>query len=1341
MSLPASLEHGPEYQPQKRLLTPLLPKRTYPIPSPTDRAEYPEKHASLFNRTFFWWVISNLNVGYFRTLTENDLYQLSDNYKVEPAVEKFERYFQEHLRISREKNPDKADEPLQGYSRWRIIYVVILTFKKECALSMIFACINATILGVTPIISKGLTNYVEQKVVKHTLVGPGLGWAFGFAGSVLIASISINQFLYLAFTVGVQIKAVLTDAILRKAFKLSPEARNKFPNSKITSIISTDLNRIQVATVDLPFLFVIPIPLIITLVFLIVNLRVSAVIGVACLIVFFVFTTFAAAKLYSYRSSLSELTDARVSITSEVIHTLKMIKLYSWEIPYLSNVIKARSQEIKVLLKIQTLRNILEAVSLCLSGLASMFTFVILFVIDGATKSAAVTFSALSAFEILAGSLVFVPQGIARGADLLMGLKRVFEFLLAEESDDIPPNYYFHEDKLNAVTLDNASFEWENFAEGEEEPFKLSEINLKIQKGEFIIISGSIGSGKSSLLNAMSGAMKCTSGFVNVDGALAFCDQPWVQNTTIKENILFGSKFDAERYDKVVFACALQGDFDNFPGGDLTEVGERGITLSGGQKARINLARAVYVESDIVMLDDVLSAVDAKVGKHIVNHCFMDLLKGKTIILATHQLALADSASRTVFLNSNNTISVGTKEELLNSNFQFKKLLSFSQHEESEEVEPEDREELETIFDSDEDFGEEYIVGTVNDEAKGKIVEDEEMAVNGVKFSIYKQYVKYGAEMGIFLYFLIFTFLVVVTGFLLVFGNTWLSFWVTDKFYRSSGFYIGLYVLFNIMLVLSVATLFILIATLCSQSSKNLNIAAIDKLLHTPMAFLDITPIGRVLNRFTKDTDALDNEISEMYKYMVYSVWNLGGTVVLVVIYLPVIIAALPIIALAFLFLVNYYIASTRQIKRIESIKRSYLFTNINESLGGMSTIKFYKSQERFISVNKKLINGMNEASILNYANQCWLALGLEMLSLVITLLVSLLCVTEAFHISAASVGLLINYTATMSSNASLLIRMYSRLENAMNSTERICEYANDLPQEADYTIQATQPPASWPSGGLIEFKHVSMSYRPGLPLVLKDINFTTAPGEKIGICGRTGAGKSSITTALYRLSELDLGEIYIDGVDISKIGLKDLRSHLSIIPQDPVLFNGSIRKNLDPFDEYSDDKIWDALRRSGLIMDEQLAEVKEQLSEIDQLHKFHIKQEVVDSGSNFSLGEKQLIAFARALLRDTKILIMDEATSLVDYQTDSKIQQTIANEFAHCTILCIAHRLKTIVNYDRILTLDKGEVSAIDTPFNLYNDETSLFRQLCEKSGINARDFASKLIEYDLSESKETTP
>ena len=1294
-----------------------------------------------------------------------------------------------------------SEDPLADFyfSKWNLFFVLFLTFRPKLILSGIFSLIALLLIAFTPLLTKHLTEFVQDRAQGNDVhIGVGVGYAIGVTLFLFFGGMTINHAFQISFVTGNRCKSVLTHFILQKSFKLNAASRHKYPSSKITSLLTTDLSRVELAMSYQPLLWTLPVPFVIAIVILVTNIGVAAVVGIAVFLIFLVAIGISTQKLYEYRDRVSKLTDNRVKLIKELIQNLKIIKFYSWELPYFANIFIARSKEITVILKIQRLRNVIFAITSTLSGISAMISFLVVYGIHRTTKDAASSFSSISTFEILAIVIFLLPTALSFTADMLMGLKRIADYLFSPEIEGME---YYHQldDPLSPIALEIAGgfFEWETFEPEEDEEEKkkkdkvekenlkliwdtltkeekkakklqnkqkkkdekmkkkekkklgdaiehpistesnfvgLNDINLSIKKGEFIVITGSIGSGKSSLLNAFAGFMTSSAGTVDANGSLVFCGAPWVQNSTVRDNILFGSDYDKVTYDKVVYACSLEADLYNLPAADFTEVGEKGVTLSGGQKARINLARAVYSGTDIILMDDVLSAVDARVGKNILNHCFLDFLKDKTRVLATHQLSLIDNADRIVFLNGDGSIQVGTMEELNQTNKAFKNLMTFSKTSE----EPRDDDDVPLYSETEEKLLRSKTSNTIDDEeldyieytrdkdlTKGQIVTDEERAVNAIKSEVYLNYIKHGTGRLTFVGFLIFFgFLMTCSTFCDIFSNTWLSYWISRKFPdKSDGFYIGIYVMLNIMWVVFLCTQFVVLVTVTTNSSKNLNIKAMKRVLYAPMSFMDINPIGRVLNRFTKDTDALDNEISEQIRLFTNAIARMIGILILMIIYLPWVALCIPLVAFLFTSVASYYQASSRETKRIEAVKRSLVYNNFNESLSGMSTIKTFKSELRFINRSNKLLNEMNEASLLFFGQQRWLAIQLEVIASIIVLVVALLCVNHVFHINPATVGLLLAYCVQLAGELASLIRTFTQIENDMNSVERVCHYAIKLPQEADYVIEATEPEKSWPSQGEIEFDKVSFAYRDGLPLVLKGLSFKVSPGEKIGICGRTGAGKSSIMTALYRLNELESGKIKIDGIDISTIGLRSLRANLSIIPQDPILFNSNIRKNLDPFGEHEDDVLWDALRRSGAIQEDEITKVKLQTKDNEEFHKFHLDQTVDDEGANFSLGERQLIAFARALVRDTKILILDEATSSVDYETDSKIQKTISTEFSDCTILCIAHRLKTILKYDRIMTLDHGEIKEFDTPLNLFNSD-GIFSQMCEKSNIGKADF-----------------
>lgn len=1331
---------------QKRLFSFLFSKHIPPLPSKDERKIYPEHTANWISKVFFWWLNPIMSVGYKRTLQPEDLFVLSKDMTVEDMTEKFTLQYQVNCEMHSKFDIDNEDYKKNSIPpNYLCAQTLLLVFWKPFLLSCIFMTLSGVGSTLNPLLSRKLINFVEKKTNGAELSnGKGIGYALGTAGIVCVCGVLQNHSIQKAMIVGAKCKAILTKAIIDKSFKLSLRSKHRYPSGKITSIMGADLARIDLAIGYIPVLISFPVTVIIAIVILIINIGVSALVGVALLVVFVVLLTFCTSKLIRIRRYANIYTDKRIRYIQEVLTNLRMIKFYSWELPYFDRIAGIRKLEMKAIFKMQALTNIVTAMAMSFTTISSMVAFLVLYALRKNNRSAASIFSSLSLFNVLAQQVYVLPLVLSTCADAYVACTRVHEYLCSEERTRSERICYLGESKkiemneINAaIVMENASFNWKSFDKNDQEIIHdldgysseevdkvnserrrfngLKDINLTISKREFIVITGLIGSGKTSFLNALSGFMNRNSGTADINGTLLFCGQPWIQNATLRDNIIFGSEYHSDRYERVLDACSLSSDINMLSAGDKTEIGERGITLSGGQKARVNLARAVYAGRDIILMDDVLSAVDAKVGKDIMNKCILGLLKDKTRILATHQLSLIGSADRIIFLNGDGTYDIGTFKELQYINKGFIELMTHNSFNDEEDGKDDKIKNFHEIKDD--------IKNESFQASEGKLIRKEERAVNKLSIQIYKNYLKFGSGIiGILGWCAIYLMNTIFATFSQLFSNVWLSFWVDLKFDKSSKFYIGLYVMFSILSVIFLIIELLSLVYLINTASLKLSLMSTKNVLHTTMSFLDTTPIGRILNRFSRDTEILDNEIGNQLRITSYSLSTIIGVIILCIIYLPWFAISLPPLAIIFTFMISYYQASSREVKRLESVQRSFVYSIFGEILSGMDTLKIYEAEGAFSQRLNKLIDKMNEAYFISITNQRWLGIHLTLISSIFALIITILCVQSVFNINASSVGLLLSYILQITTQLVQLMRSVTRVENEMNSMERINEYAVNMVQEAPYQITETTPNLEWPSKGEIQFENVSMRYRDGLPFVLNNLNFKIRPNEKVGICGRTGAGKSSIMTCVYRLNEIQEGSICIDGTDISLLGLRELRSKLSIIPQDPVLFTGSIRRNLDPFNEADDKILLGALMKVGLINGPEM-EIMLLSYKFDSSSKFHLNYTVEEDGINYSLGEKQLISFARALVRNSKILILDEATSSVDYETDAKIQSTIANDFKDCTILCIAHRLKTIIQYDRILVLDKGSVKEFDKPLELFK-RNGIFREMCDKSKITESDF-----------------
>lgn len=749
----------------------------------------------------------------------------------------------------------------------------------------------------------------------------------------------------------------------------------------------------------------------------------------------------------------------------------------------------------------------------------------------------------------------------------------------------------------------------------------------------------------------------------------------------------------------------MQPDLDMLPDGDATEIGERGITISGGQKQRLNIARAIYFDSDIVIMDDPLSAVDAHVGRHIFDNAILGLLKDKARILATHQLWVLNRCDRIIWMEGGKIQAIDTFDNLMANHTGFQTLLATTAVEGKDE-----KDESQVVT-------EDKTAEAKKDKKKKKkkttgLMQAEERAVSSVPWSVYGQYVR--ASGTVLSAPLVILALIMSQGANIA-TSLWLSYWTSDHFGYSTGVYIGVYAGLGTAQALLMFVFSLMLTIFGTNASKTLLRKAVTRTLRAPMSFFDTTPLGRITNRFSRDVDVMDNNLTDAMRMYFLTMAMIISVFCLIIAFFHYFVIALVPLIIIFVIATAYYRQSAREVKRFESILRSNVFAKFGEGLTGVATIRAYGLKERFTSDLRHAIDEMNSAYFLTFSNQRWLSMRLDLIGNLLVFTTGVLVVTARFSVAPSIGGLVLSYILGIVQMLQFTVRQLAEVENGMNAVERLLYYGTQLEEEApEHTIDIKP---SWPEKGEIIFDNVEMRYRANLPLVLKGMTMHVRGGERIGIVGRTGAGKSSIMSTLFRLVELSGGHITIDGLDISTVGLHDLRSRLAIIPQDPTLFRGTVRSNLDPFSEHDDLKLWSALRQADLVPHDASIDDRDPT-------RVHLDTVVEEDGLNFSLGQRQLMALARALVRGSQIIVCDEATSSVDMETDDKIQNTIATGFKGKTLLCIAHRLRTIIGYDRICVMDAGTIAELDSPAALWR-RGGIFRSMCDRSGIRMEDIA----------------
>ncbi|KAF3479696.1 ATP-dependent bile acid permease [Arthroderma uncinatum] len=1412
-----------------------------------------DQFASLFSLASFSWMDSFIGLGYKKSLDIKDVWNLKPESHATVVLASFRQY----------KKACTMAWNLIGY------------FDRDLLIQGLWAILASLFTFLPTWLLKFILEYVENP---DDTPGSA-AWLYVVLMFVCgaIQAVGDGQSLWLGRELSVKLRAIIVGELYAKALrrkagafvgsatkdededkdkaKTSKKSKGKGEDAgkkkesdgqanlgKIINLMAIDSFKVSEICAYLHFLWAsVPTQLVVAVYFLYQVMGVSSLAGVAMTILISPLNVYIASRFRAVQYKILAATDARIHATNEVLQNIRIIKYFAWEHRFESIIDEKRQIELRHI----RARYLLWAWAVTLFYgtplLTTLCTFYIFTTVENKKLIPSIAFPALSMFSLLRVPLDRLADMAAHVLEAKVSIDRVEEFLSEEETEKYQQLKECSTQAEPKICLENATLSW---GSGKAEPssvlsstapaFRLIDVNVNFQLGKLNIIAGPTGSGKTSLLMALLGEMSLVKGSVSLPGgtsdradlhpdpmtslteSVAYCAQEaWLVNNTIKENIIFASSYNENRYEAVIKACSLERDLEILDAGDQTLVGEKGISLSGGQKQRISLARAMYSSARHLLLDDCLSAVDSHTAKHIFNNAVLGpLMMNRTCILVTHNVSLVlPQAEYAVILKNGRVTAQGSPKDLIDAGAIEDDILQSGANSRGvSQLASRVPSNLEEVVDAQaKNAATTATNGGVKPLKKKKATaasppSNEEVKVTGsVAMSTIYMYLR---AMGPWYFWVLAMFFFFVHQLASLAPNVWIREWANAYEIRNStqstmatGFDIPSIKFANtaamslisqapkdpqlstssrkyadidesyylwIYLVLAVAYVIITffrewIFFLGSiHASKKTHGWLLRSVMHAKFKFFDSTPLGRIMNRFSKDIQSIDQDVAATAIGVIHCAAAIAMIVILISIITPKFLIAGFFITIMYIALGAFYINTSRDLKRLESIQRSPLYQQFGETLNGVVTIRAYGDGARFILDNHGLINTYNRPYIYLWAANRWLAFRIDIIGAFVSFFAATFLILSARTVDAGAAGLAMTYAITFSENILWLVRLYSENEQNMNSVERVEEYMK-VEQEAPALIPEAKPAGIWPSRGAVKFVDYSTRYRSDLDRVLKGVSFEIQPGERVGIVGRTGAGKSSLALALFRGLEAEGGKILIDDVDIGLIGLQDLRQNITIVPQDPTLFTGTIRTNLDPFGLFTDEEIFTALRQVHLIGPamtgpeetehtsntalEQHSESAPLLLEDDttqdsntligtangsttdtdpgaahlQENKnifLNLESAITESGSNLSQGQRQLLCLARALLKSPKVLLMDEATASIDYATDSKIQDTLRELRGNNTILTIAHRLQTIIDYDRVLVLDHGEVMEYDGPWQLINKEGGIFRSMCENSG-----------------------
>ncbi|KAF0716024.1 hypothetical protein As57867_003058, partial [Aphanomyces stellatus] len=1229
---------------------------------------HPLDEASLCSKLFLSWSTPLLELGNVRQLDLQDVWPLQPSYECRTVSRRFVPTFQRTRSI---------------------LWSIGLTFGWQ------FVSIGlmqvGTVLGTLygPVVLKQILSEIESDTFDLTFILTLVASLFGVrVVSALLAAHSNLESQLMA----VKITSALQHLLFHKSLSLDAKFRREKTAGEISNMFSNDIQWIINFSVFANQLWIVPVQVGLTLVLLYSVIGWATFVGAAVIVVNLLMNQVVAVSIRRGFAELMERKDTRMKAINEVFGAMQIIKLNAWEEKFAAKIAGQRDAELETLWSV-FVRFAISIVILYMGPiLVTISSFATYTIVMHEPLPASKLFTALSLFTLLKYPMTNLPQIIASFMQALVALKRFMDFFDLNDRDETqvltpdsinPATFKMYAAENVDIAIDHASFGWD-----ETKPL-FEDVNLTIKRGEFVVVHGAVGEGKSSLCAALLGEMdKTNDGTVFLGGQVAyFSQQAWIQNMTIRENILFGKPYDRTKYNRVLEACALTKDLTLFAAGDRTEIGQKGVNLSGGQKARISLARACYSDADIFILDSPLSAVDAIVQNEIFTKCFLGLLRHKTVLLVTHSPEIIESKyiDRAIEVKGGKLLEMVVASEKASQPPLVPPLVArkgYSVDDNDDEnvladpisprqtmanstllVSPTLSTPLPVNYDgfvftplgspSSHTFDE-------TKAASGQLVLDEERSSGRVSSAVFRGYMD--AAGGWPAFWLIFTSLAVWQG-LMIASDLWLSQWSSTTtevtpavFLDQATYYLGVYALLSIGSAASTVVRSLAVSHAGIQASKLFFDEMTDALLRAPMSFFDTNPMGRILNRYSNDMNTIDTDIPMSMNAFATSIF-LTLCSLATAIYVTQ-WAGIFVVPLVYIYVVigHFYVQPAREMERVNKTTKSPLLNLISESIEGVLVIRAFgdKQRRRFQRMHNHNVDRNNQASVAAQVISQWFSLRIQLTSALIILATSLALVFMRNYLTPGLIGLALNYLFSSLGFFQFIIGSWSQLETSMVGPERVTEYARVVP-EAPRVISGAVA-KDWPTNGDIEFDNVSFRYKANDPLVLKDVNVHIQSGEKIGIVGRTGAGKSSLTMALFRINELASGCIKIDGMDIAKVGVKTLRSAIAIIPQTPVLFKGTLRNYLDPFGEFSDDELWACLHKVKLA---------ERIGGVDG----KLDSQVEENGENFSVGERQMLCMGRALLRQARIVVMDEATAAIDHETDQNLQRVIRTEFASSTV------------------------------------------------------------------------